>query len=140
MKKIKKPIIKSTILSIVCLSIVMIYNYLMWFFLRDELSNSWLITVDYVIELFSTITFQLRIYWTGKDKINLASVIGSLSWFVAIFSSIIGMFMTWSWNVPALDDDLINMLIFSPAVIIATFQGIQLIYYYDKKEGKNEKK
>ena len=39
--------------------------------------------IMFFLELFSTLTFSLRIYFTSKEKFNEAAMIGTMSWLIA---------------------------------------------------------
>ena len=88
----------------------------------DHGYQSWEMLFTYCTEIFSTITFQLRIYWTAKEKIQLAAIIGAISWGAAIFGVIVYA-----------DMDFIGMIATSVPIFAATYQGIYINYAFNKK-------
>lgn len=91
------------------------------------------LSIMFLLELLSTITFQLRMWLTGKDKITTAAMIGSISWLIAGTQA---MLLVGGGNSPF--QFLIKML----PIGVATYIGIYMNYLIYKsnifKNKKNE--
>lgn len=89
--------------------------------------------IMFIFEIMSTITFQLRIWLTQKNKIRLAALIGASSWLIAGFQGILLI----NGSIEGINE-LFTFLLKIPPVFIATFNGI-LINSYFKKGGEGGK-
>lgn len=89
--------------------------------------------IMFIFEIMSTITFQLRIWLTQKNKISLAALIGASSWLIAGFQGI----MLINGSIDGISD-IFTFLLKIPPVFIATFNGI-LFNTYFKKGGEGGK-
>lgn len=84
--------------------------------------------IMFLLEIISTITFQLRIYLTSINRIQTAATIGAMSWLIAgvqgmilINGTLIGM------------NDLVAFSIKLLPVGIATYLGIYFNYIFSKR-------
>lgn len=111
------------------------YNYFgYWNFFndKDKIMVPAFLTIMFGLELLSTITFQLRLWLTSKDKISAAASIGATSWMIA---GLQGILLIGGSN------DSIQFLIKMLPVGIATYIGIYTNnIIYKTKMFKNEKK
>lgn len=91
-----------------------------------------LLIIMFVFELLSTITFQIRIWLTSKDRIIWAAIIGSISWMIAGFQGLLLI----NGSINGLNDAA-TFFIKMPPVLIATFIGILTNYYISKRKEVN---
>ncbi len=93
----------------------------------------WILIVMFIFELLSTITFQVRIWLTSKDKITLAAIVGSISWCIAGLQGLLLI----NGDISGLNE-IQTFFVKMPSVLIATFVGILANYtikgYYDHKK------
>lgn len=90
----------------------------------------WVLLIMFIFELLSTITFQLRIYLTGKNKIRTAAILGAFSWLIA---GLQGMILI-NGSINGIHDAL-TFIIKAPPISVATFSGILINNIY-KQKGK----
>jgi hypothetical protein len=97
-------------------------NFYMTFNGSEPLSVWYMLIVMFLLELLSTLTFTLRIYYTDKS-FKLAAVFGTLSWIIAGFQGIIFITGDINFGINSLSF-LYSFLTKIPVIGLATFGGI----------------
>lgn len=98
--------------------------------------------IMFFLELFSTLTFSLRIYFTSKEKFNEAAMIGTMSWLIAGMQGI--LFISGNINFNIENGFLFTFLVKAPIIAISTYTGIYFnlkytkIYLENRKQKQNE--
>lgn len=98
--------------------------------------------IMFFLELFSTLTFSLRIYFTSKEKFNEAAMIGTMSWLIAGMQGI--LFISGNINFNIENGFLFTFLVKAPIIAISTYLGIYFnlkytkIYLENRKQKQNE--
>lgn len=99
--------------------------------------------IMFFLELFSTLTFSLRIYFTSKEKFNEAAMIGTMSWLIAGMQGI--LFISGNINFNIENGFLFTFLVKAPIIAISTYLGIYFnlkytkIFLENRKQKQNEK-
>ena len=99
--------------------------------------------IMFFLELFSTLTFSLRIYFTSKEKFNEAAMIGTMSWLIAGMQGI--LFISGNINFNIENGFLFTFLVKAPIIAISTYTGIYFnlkytkIFLENRKQKQNEK-
>ena len=78
--------------------------------------------IMFFLELFSTLTFSSRIYFTSKEKFNQAAIIGTMSWLIAGMQGI--LFISGNINFNIENGFLFTFLVKAPIIAISTYIGI----------------
>lgn len=115
--------------------ILLIYLIITMFLLRnhDAYLMDWKVhpTIIFLImfcfEIISTITFQLRIFFTQRNKIKIAALLGASSWLIAGFQGILLV----NGSITGISE-MGTFLLKIPPVFIATFNGILINSYFRK--------
>lgn len=98
--------------------------------------------IMFFLELFSTLTFSLRIYFTSKEKFNEAAMIGTMSWLIAGMQGI--LFISGNINFNIENGFLFTFLVKAPIIAISTYTGIYFnlkytkIFLENRKQKQNE--
>ena len=98
--------------------------------------------IMFFLELFSTLTFSLRIYFTSKEKFNEAAMIGTMSWLIAGMQGI--LFISGNINFNIENGFLFTFLVKAPIIAISTYTGIYFnlkytkIFFENRKQKQNE--
>lgn len=98
--------------------------------------------IMFFLELFSTLTFSLRIYFTSKEKFNEAAMIGTMSWLIAGMQGI--LFISGNINFNIENGFLFTFLVKAPIIAISTYTGIYFnlkytkIFLENRKQEQNE--
>lgn len=93
--------------------------------------------IMFFLELFSTLTFSLRIYFTSKEKFNEAAMIGTMSWLIAGMQGI--LFISGNINFNIENGFLFTFLVKAPIIAISTYTGIYFNLKYTKIFLENRK-
>lgn len=93
--------------------------------------------IMFFLELFSTLTFSLRIYFTSKEKFNEAAMIGTMSWLIAGMQGI--LFISGNINFNIENGFLFTFLVKAPIIAISTYTGIYFNLKYTKIYLENRK-
>ena len=115
--------------------ILFIYLLITMFLLRnhDAYLMDWKVhpTIIFLImfcfEIISTITFQARIFFTQRNKIKIAAMLGASSWLIAGFQGILLV----NGSISGISE-MGTFLLKIPPVFIATFNGILINSYFRK--------
>ena len=115
--------------------ILLIYLLITMFLLRhyDAYLMDWKVhpTIIFLImfcfEIISTITFQARIFFTQRNKIKIAALLGASSWLIAGFQGILLV----NGSITGISE-MGTFLLKIPPVFIATFNGILINSYFRK--------
>ena len=115
--------------------ILFIYLLITMFLLRyhDAYLMDWKVhpTIIFLImfcfEIISTITFQARIFFTQRNKIKIAALLGASSWLIAGFQGILLV----NGSITGISE-MGTFLLKIPPVFIATFNGILINSYFRK--------
>lgn len=83
--------------------------------------------IMFLFEIISTITFQLRIFFTQRNKIKIAALLGASSWLIAGFQGILLV----NGSITGISE-MGTFLLKIPPVFIATFNGILINSYFRK--------
>lgn len=98
--------------------------------------------IMFFLELFSTLTFSSRIYFTSKEKFNQAAIIGTMSWLIAGMQGI--LFISGNINFNIENGFLFTFLVKAPIIAISTYIGIYFnlkytkIFLENRKQKQNE--
>ena len=98
--------------------------------------------IMFFLELFSTLTFSLRLYFTSKEKFNEAAMIGTMSWLIAGMQGI--LFISGNINFNIENGFLFTFLVKAPIIAISTYTGIYFnlkytkIFLENRKQKQNE--
>ena len=98
--------------------------------------------IMFFLELFSTLTFSLRIYFTSKEKFNEAAMIGTMSWLIAGMQGI--LFISGNINFNIENGFLFRFLVKGRIIAISTYTGIYFnlkytkIFLENRKQKQNE--
>lgn len=131
---------KNLIIILIICNLISFIWCTIWTSLNKEM---YLLFVVYLSELFSTITFQLRIYWTAKNKFYYAATIGAISWISGLSGIMISFVSGLLLKPNAQPEDLViaQLIWFALTMIpigMATFQGIAILNWNKKQnKGKN---
>ena len=114
---------------------LLIYLLITMFLLRhhDAYLMDWKVhtTIIFLImfffEIISTITFQARIFFTQRNKIKIAALLGASSWLIAGFQGILLV----NGSITGISE-MGTFLLKIPPVFIATFNGILINSYFRK--------
>ena len=115
--------------------LLFIYLLITMFLLRhhDAYLMDWKVhpTIIFLImfcfEIISTITFQARIFFTQRNKIKIATLLGASSWLIAGFQGILLV----NGSITGISE-MGTFLLKIPPVFIATFNGILINSYFRK--------
>ena len=115
--------------------LLFIYLLITMFLLRrhDAYLMDWKVhpTIIFLImfcfEIISTITFQARIFFTQRNKIKIAALLGASSWLIAGFQGILLV----NGSISGISE-MGTFLLKIPPVFIATFNGILINSYFRK--------
>lgn len=83
--------------------------------------------IMFLFEIISTITFQARIFFTQRNKIKIAALLGASSWLIAGFQGILLV----NGSISGISE-MGTFLLKIPPVFIATFNGILINSYFRK--------
>lgn len=83
--------------------------------------------IMFLFEIISTITFQARIFFTQRNKIKIAALLGASSWLIAGFQGILLV----NGSISGISE-MVTFLLKIPPVFIATFNGILINSYFRK--------
>lgn len=115
--------------------ILFIYLLITMFLLRDhdaylmdwKVHPTIIFLIMFCFEIISTITFQARIFFTQRNKIKIAALLGASSWLIAGFQGILLV----NGSITGISE-MGTFLLKIPPVFIATFNGILINSYFRK--------
>ena len=115
--------------------ILFIYLLITIFLLRDhdaylmdwKVHPTIIFLIMFCFEIISTITFQARIFFTQRNKIKIAALLGASSWLIAGFQGILLV----NGSISGISE-MGTFLLKIPPVFIATFNGILINSYFRK--------
>lgn len=115
--------------------VLFIYLLITMFLLRDhdaylmdwKVHPTIIFLIMFCFEIISTITFQLRIFFTQRNKIKIAALLGASSWLIAGFQGILLV----NGSITGISE-MGTFLLKIPPVFIATFNGILINSYFRK--------
>ena len=115
--------------------ILFIYLLITMFLLRDhdaylmdwKVHPTIIFLIMFCFEIISTITFQARIFFTQRNKIKIAALLGASSWLIAGFQGILLV----NGSITGISE-MGTFMLKIPPVFIATFNGILINSYFRK--------
>ena len=126
--KNRNILILTNIILLIYLIITMILLWNHKGFLMDwEVHPTIIFLIMFCFEIISTITFQARIFFTQRNKIKIAALLGASSWLIAGFQGILLV----NGSITGISE-MGTFLLKIPPVFIATFNGILINSYFRK--------
>lgn len=120
-------ILTNIILFIYLLITMFLLRYNTAYLMDWEVHPTIIFLIMFLFEIISTITFQLRIFFTQRNKIKIAALLGASSWLIAGFQGILLV----NGSISGISE-MGTFLLKIPPVFIATFNGILINSYFRK--------